>query len=259
MSTELKVSYVGDYMKIFVYSQKGNGKNICEDTAMVAGTIISDSYFEMQADQTYTAAIADGVGGNAGGDCASRYVLDKLKDISVADLSEEYLKQFIKGINKELLHYASLIPGKENMATTLTGIIATSDNFYMFHVGNTRVYGLQGNYLKQFTEDQTTYQWLLNMGKIESAEKCNKNEITHCLGGGNKQYGGAVFVKENNALNMCKRLLLTSDGIHEYVSIDELEDFVVGEVSEGTMKLLVNKASKKGSLDDKTVIVIDRK
>lgn len=53
--------------------------------------------------------------------------------------------------------------------------------------------------------------------------------------------------------------MLTSDGIHEYVSIDELEDFVVGEVSEGTMKLLVNKASEKGSLDDKTVIVIDRK
>lgn len=160
--------------------------------------------------------------------------------------------------NKELLYYASLNPGKENMATTLTGMIATSESCFMFHVGNARVYGLQGNYLKQFTEDQTTYQWLLNMGQIESAEKCNKNEITHCLGGGNKQYGCAVFVKENKALNMYKRLLLTSDGIHEYVSIDELEDFMAGEVSERTMKLLLGKASENGSLDDKTVIVIDR-
>lgn len=243
-------------MKIFVYSQKGNGKNICEDAAMAAGTIISDSYSEMQAEQAYIAAIADGVGGNAGGDCASRYVLDKLNDISVVDLSEEYLKQFIKEINKELLSYASLISGKESMATTLTGIIVTSDKCYIFHVGNTRVYGLQGNYLKQFTEDQTTYQWLLNRGQIEVAKTCNKNEITHCLGGGNKEYGYAVFAKENNNLNMCKRLLLTSDGIHEYVSIDELEDFAVGEVSERTMKLLINKANAKGSLDDKTVIVI---
>lgn len=59
-------------MKIFVCSQKGEGKNICEDAALVSGTTISDSFFEMQTDQTYTAAIADGVGGNAGGDCASR-------------------------------------------------------------------------------------------------------------------------------------------------------------------------------------------
>lgn len=258
MPVEAKVSHAGDYMKIFVYSEKGNGKNICEDAAMVAGTIISDSYSEMQTEQAYIAAIADGVGGNAGGDCASRYVLDKLNDISVADLSEEYLKQFIKEINKELLCYASRIPGKECMATTLTGIIVTSDTCYMFHVGNTRVYGLQGNYLKQFTEDQTTYQWLLNMGQTEAAKKCNKNEITHCLGGGNEQYGCAVFAKKNDSLNMCKRLILTSDGIHEYVSIDELENFIIGEVSERTMKLLVNKASAKGSLDDKTVIVIDK-
>lgn len=245
-------------MKIFVYSKKGSVKNICEDAAMVAGTIISNSYSEMQIGQAYIAAIADGVGGNAGGDCASRYVLDKLNDISIEDLSEEYLKQLIKEINKELLCYASQIPGKENMATTLTGIIVTSDKCYMVHVGNTRAYGLQGNYLKQFTEDQTTYQWLLNIGQIEAAKRCNKNEITHCLGGGNKRYGCAVFAKENYTLNMCKRILLTSDGIHEYVSIDELEDFMVGEVSEKTIKLLINKANVRGSLDDKTLIVIDR-
>lgn len=245
-------------MKIFVYSKKGNGKNVCEDAAMVADTVISDSYFEIQTEQTYTVAIADGVGGNAGGDCASRYVLDKLNTISIVDMSAKYLKQFIDGINKELLHYASTISGKENMATTLTGLILTLDKGYMFHVGNTRVYGLQGNYLKQLTEDQTTYQWLLNIGQIEAAEKCNKNEITHCLGGGNTQYGSAVCVKEYDTLNAYKRLLLTTDGIHEYVSIDDLEDFVSGEISEITMQMLADKAKANGSSDDQTIIVIDR-
>ena len=245
-------------MKIFVYSKKGNGKNVCEDAAMVADTVISDSYFEIQTEQTYTVAIADGVGGNAGGDCASRYVLDKLNTISIVDMSAKYLKQFIDGINKELLHYASTISGKENMATTLTGLILTLDKGYMFHVGNTRVYGLLGNYLKQLTEDQTTYQWLLNIGQIEAAEKCNKNEITHCLGGGNTQYGSAVCVKEYDTLNAYKRLLLTTDGIHEYVSIDDLEDFVSGEISEITMQMLADKAKANGASDDQTIIVIDR-
>lgn len=245
-------------MKIFVYSKIGKEKNICEDAAMVAGTVISNSYFQVQTDQTYTVAIADGVGGNAGGDCASRYVLSKLNDISMANMTVEYLKQFIDVINRDLLHYASSIYGKENMATTLTGLIVTLDRGYIVHIGNTRVYGLQGNYLKQLTEDQTTYQWLLNIGQIETAEKCNKNEITHCLGGGNSQYGSAVCVKEHNTLNVYKRLLLTTDGIHEYVSIDELEDFMAGEVSEKTMQMLADKANANGSPDDKTLIVIDR-
>lgn len=245
-------------MKICVYSQIGNGKNVCEDAAMVAGMIISDSYFEIQTEQTHTVAIADGVGGNAGGECASRYVLEKLNEFSMADISAEYLKRFIEGVNKDLLYYASSSSGKENMATTLTGLIMTSGSGYLFHVGNTRVYGLQGNYLKQLTEDQTTYQWLLNIGQIEAAEKCNKNEITHCLGGGNTQYGSAVCVKEYDTLNAYKRLLLTTDGIHEYVSIDDLEDFVSGEISEITMQMLADKARANGSSDDQTIIVIDR-
>lgn len=245
-------------MKIYVYSKIGNGKNVCEDAAMVADTIISDSYYEIQSEQTHTVAIADGVGGNAGGDCASKYVLDKLNAISMVDMSAEYLKQVICDINEELLNYAATISGKENMATTLTGLIFSLDKGYMFHVGNTRVYGLQGNYLKQLTEDQTTYQWLINLGQIEVAERCNKNEITHCLGGGNIQYGSAVCVKEYDTLTVYKRLLLTTDGIHEYISIDELEDFIFGEVSEITMQMLADKARRNGSFDDQTIIVIDR-
>lgn len=245
-------------MKIFVYSKKGSGKNMCEDAAMVASIIISDSYYEIQTEQVSSVAIADGVGGNAGGECASRYVLDKLNMLSMIDITEEYLKRFIDGINKELLHHALSISGKENMATTLTGIIMTSDSGYIFHIGNTRVYGLQGNYLKLLTEDQTTYQWLLNIGQMEAAEECNKYEITHCLGGGNSQYGSAVYVKEQDTLTAYKRLLLTTDGIHEYVSIDELEDFISGEMSEITIQMLADKAHANGSSDDKTLIVIDR-
>ena len=78
------------------------------------------------------------------------------------------------------------------------------------------------------------------------------------MGGGNTQYGSAVCVKEYDTLNSYKRLLLTTDGIHEYVSIDELEDFMAGELSETTMQTLADKAKRNGSSDDQTIIVIDR-
>lgn len=248
----------GVCMKIFVYSKKGNNKNICEDSAIMDGHIISDSYFDVSIISNYIVAIADGVGGNAGGDMASRYILTKLKDISLEDISEEKISQYIKAINNDLINYAAKTSDKRNMATTLTGIIGIQNTCYIFHVGNTRIYGLQGNYLKQFTKDQTTYQWLLSRGQIEEADRCNKNEITNCIGGGNLKYADSIYIKECVVLDRCKRVLLSSDGLHEYISIDDLEDFILGEISEETMNLLVKKAEENGSNDDKTVIVIDR-
>ncbi len=144
------------------------------------------------------------------------------------------------------------------MATTLTGIITTKDTGYIFHVGNMRGYWLQGSYLKQFTEDQTTYQWLLNTGQADIAETCNKNEIIYCLGGGNNKYASGLQIMQSDTLALCKRIILTTDGIHEFVTIDELEDFILGELNDKTMQELAEKASSNGSLDDKTIVVIDK-
>lgn len=117
---------------------------------------------------------------------------------------------------------------------------------------------MQGNYLKQFTKDQTTYQWLLDRGQIEEADICNKNEIIYCLGGGNLKYAAGICVNEYSTLNQCKRILLSSDGIHEYVSTDEFEDFILGDINEETMKKIADEARSNGSDDDKTIVVIDR-
>ena len=51
---------------------------------------------------------------------------------------------------------------------------------------------------------------------------------------------------------------MTTDGIHEYLSIDELEEFMIGDISEKKMKQLAEMASLRGSVDDKTILVIDK-
>ena len=203
-------------MKVIIYSEKGYKKAICEDAALLNEHIISDSFSEAQLNSRALIAIADGVGGNAGGELASRYVLNQFDKIDIEDITAEKLHRFIENCNIDLLEYAKQFPGKENMATTLTGIILLPDTCFIFYIGNTRVYGLQGSYLKQFTKDQTTYQWLRDRGQIEEADICNKNEITYCLGGGNLKYATGICVNEYSLLNQCKRILLSSDGIHEY-------------------------------------------
>lgn len=246
-------------MRTIIYSEKGNKKAVCEDAALVNANIIADAFFEAQMNFRGIVAVADGVGGNAGGELASQYVLSQLNTININDITAEKLHQFTENCNIGLVEYAKQFPGKENMATTLTGIILLPATCFVFHIGNTRIYGLRGNYLKQFTKDQTTYQWLLDRGKIEEADICNKNEIIYCFGGGNLKYAAGVWTNECTALNQCKRILLSSDGIHEYVSTDELEDFIKGDINKKTMKRIADKATNNGSDDDKTIVVIDRR
>jgi protein phosphatase len=244
-------------VKVYVYSEKGAGKKSCEDAALVDGNIVSDSYYELQVDGDGIIAIADGVGGNAGGEYASRFVLNQLGNIDISNLTTEKLEKEILDINLKLLQYASSMFNMENMATTLTGFVMAPDKDYIFHVGNTRLYIMQGNYLKQVTEDQTTYQWLCKLGQTENAEACNKNEITYCMGGGNEKFASGINVQEREGLKLSKRILMTTDGIHEYLDVDELEEFVLGDISEHKFKALFEKAWLNGSVDDKTVIVMD--
>lgn len=245
-------------MKVYIYSEKGKGKEICEDAVFAEGQVISDSYYESGIGDVGVAALADGVGGYLGGDIASRYVMRQLKEISCSRVTVQGLRSFILDINQGLLKKASAVRGKENMATTLTGVVMTAETGYIFHIGNTRIYSLQGSYLKQMTQDHTTYQRLMTMGHIESANACNKNEIIYCLGGGTDRYAVGLNVEQENAVKIWRRMLLTTDGIHEYIDIEELETFILGELNESTMKRLVKNASANGSTDDKTMLVLDR-
>lgn len=94
--------------------------------------IISDSFSETQINSKALVAIADGVGGNAGGELASRYILNQFDKINIWDITAEELHQFIENCNTGLLEYAKQFPDKGNMATTLTGIILLPDTCFIF-------------------------------------------------------------------------------------------------------------------------------
>lgn len=244
-------------MKLYIYSAKGTGKVKCEDTSTVNGTLVSDGYYETELEENSFVAVADGVGGNAGGEIASRTVLEDLKGLDLKMVSKEYLRKFITLCNEKLIHFAGNIYGKERMATTLSGYIISPGKDYIFHVGNTRIYRLNGRYLHQLTKDHTTYQWMLNQGLFEEAEQCNKNELIACMGAGDTKYADKVYVEEFEAEERCQKLLLTSDGIHDYVSVDDLENFIQRKIMKGCLQEIAQKARENGSTDDQTIMVLE--
>ena len=246
-------------MKVCINVETGKDKHECEDTALFNGTIINGQNMCLEDDSFRCIGVADGVGGNAGGRIASRYIAHEVSQTNFTQMDENDIRLFVDNLNAELIKQASTILEKKEMATTLTCVVATAKDYYLIHAGNTRLYVMQGAYLKQLTTDHTTYNWLLEHGQFETAEECNKSEINCCLGGGNSQYSKRLVIETLFDGDFPDTLVLTSDGIHEFVDIDFIEEALASsENDSGAAKKISDEAQKNGSTDDKTIIIVRR-
>lgn len=244
-------------MKIYAMTEKGEHSEN-EDRILINDTIVSAGTFETECNSNLKICVADGVGGNNAGAVASSFVCESLKTLVPSGKND-----FID-INSQLLTKSTENANYNGMATTLSGICISDEKASSFHIGNTRIYVFQGNYIKQITEDHTSVNWLVKTGKLSKKEAetyDRRNEITACFGGGNPALiNYLVFEESNEALSNAKKIILTSDGVHEYVSVDELEDVLNNEALEpiSMCKEIINLAKASGSTDDKSIVIIDR-
>ena len=239
---------------IYVATKCGKSHSASEDTALVGTEIFVNTNATVPFPQLGFICVADGVGGNCGGAKASNYICTALAEAE--GLHPDMLQHYLCEENEALIQLSNKASEYSNMATTLSGVYVVDDEMFLFHVGNSRVYAKQGNYLKQLTADHTTYNWLLSTGNAEAAQACNKSEITNCFGGGNASLISKLTVARCNNFSS---LLLTTDGIHDYVDIDHLES-ILNEDAAGEEKCLqiLSLAQAAGSKDDLTVILACR-
>lgn len=99
----------------------------------------------------------------------------------------------------------------------------------------------------------------MDCGNEEAANLCNKNEIRCCFGGGSERDINQLVVKTVENWSNVTTILMTSDGIHEYVGIDTLEELLVsGKTDIEIARKMTLLATENGSRDDKTTIIIRR-
>lgn len=237
-------------MKIIANTQKGIGKIENEDRIVVGESVLAGGIQSCEFESGFL-AIADGVGGNNAGAVASHFVANKICRLT------EVTVEILQTINAELLALSVEKPEYNGMATTLSGILLDAGKSYLFSIGNTRVYLLQGGkYLKQLTVDDTTLNYLLETGQLtpeETESSDRKNELTACFGGGRADL---FKIKFSNMESVTCPILLTSDGIHDYLSIDQMED-IIGEygLTEMACGEMISKARKMGSCDDVSIVL----
>ncbi len=237
-------------MKVIAITQKGPNKAENEDRIVIGKSILASGSFVSEFSEGVL-AVADGVGGNSAGAVASALVAKELCELPyVSAVSMQH-------INEQLLNAAEHNPQYHGMATTLTGIDIHPEASSLFNVGNSRVYLLQsGKYLKQLTVDDTTLNYLLATGQLSSEEAASfdrKNEITACFGGGKAEL---FRIKISTLDTVSAPVMLTSDGVHDYLSIDQMEDIIQTHgLTVQCCEAMVAAARENGSNDDISIIM----
>ena len=237
-------------MFVIAETQKGLHKAENEDRIVVNETVISSGVIQTDFVGGIL-AVADGVGGNNAGAVASHFVAKELASL------KEPSKAALTAINEALLEESTKNQGLAGMATTLSAVYFDK-MVSMYHVGNTRVYAIhEGKCLEQLTYDDTKVNYLIATGQLtpEEAETYDKrNVITACMGGGKEAY---FQLKISDISNIdTTAFLMTSDGVHEYVSKNEIEQ-ILNELSFTAVACskIIEKARMNGSTDDASILL----
>ena len=236
--------------------QHGKNKKECEDSALIGHHVINENVGTVELETPCWICLCDGVGGYAGGQEASLFVA---RELSAADVPHSVtdIKALFTEINNRLNERAQSTADHKRMSTTATALFISDDSFYMAHVGNTRLYTGNDTSISQLSVDQTVYQWFMDHGLKVFANERNRDVIYGGMGGGRQKGLRPLVVKQLSESLISSTFFLTSDGVHESLSKDEMKEILNSNTS------LLDKAKKfcstaldHGSVDDRSVIII---
>lgn len=240
-------------MKILTYQRQGcmQGKKEMEDRITVGKSVLASGYHCCTESNASVFAVFDGVGGLKGSAFASTLAARAMADL-VFPITTDTLKHTLEEIHNDLINYS-------NTATTATGIAFNgNDQAFLFHIGNTRISGLSDGYIRPLTEDQTRFEFLRRDGlPADEIPQSGKATLMACLGVRSELIHSLVVTEFHPKEIRCEKIMITSDGIHDCLTLDELEGFLNSDITETTLVMLADSAVQAGSQDDMSIIVIE--
>jgi serine/threonine protein phosphatase PrpC len=209
-------------------------------------------------------AVADGMGGHAAGEVASRIAVEVLQSLAPSLTSEEIDEDSVEDLLMHSLHSIdseiSVVTDEDNekrgMGTTLTALLIRDKFISLLHVGDSRCYRLRGNTLEQLSSDHTVIQELLDQGAITAAEAVEhpqRSMLTQALRGD----GDVTPVLQMYEIKKGDRYLLCSDGLSGVLTEKEIKVGLKKSDRDEAVKFLVDATYINGAPDNVTVLIAD--
>jgi protein phosphatase len=216
--------------------------------------------------------VADGLGGHAAGEVASRIVVDKIGDFIShtaerdrtwpveyeVDLSYDgnRLKAALLLADQGILDDIRDNPERESMGSTVVACLVQADRATLVHVGDSRAYLLNSSGIQQVTRDHSWVAEQVANGILTPDEARHhpfRNVITQALGNG----GDLDVAVQEIQVKELDRILLCSDGLSGMIQDRAIWEIVeqASDVEAATAKL-IDTAMANGGEDNITVVII---
>ncbi|MFD2471515.1 PP2C family protein-serine/threonine phosphatase [Amycolatopsis silviterrae] len=203
-------------------------------------------------------ALADGMGGHAAGEVASKVVIASLAPLDDDEPGDDLLAQLREAVqngNAAIAELVSQDPDLDGMGTTLTAVLFAGNRLGLVHVGDSRAYLMRGGQFAQITRDDSFVNELLEQGRItpeEAAVHPQRSLLLKALTG--HEVEPSLTVREARPGD---RYLICSDGLSGMVSDETLAEAVQIPDPQDCADRMIELALKGGGTDNVTVIIAD--
>jgi serine/threonine protein phosphatase PrpC len=201
--------------------------------------------------------VADGMGGHAGGETASRLALETIGEIFGAGFEDPIvmLRDALNGANAKVHETGNADPELHNMGTTVVALLlGEGETISIAHVGDSRAYRMRSGQLEQITDDHSWVGEEVRQNRL-TAEDAESHPMKNVL---LRSIGVAPEVEisvKSQPMRTGDRYMLCSDGLWGEVDSTAISDILGRTDAQTAVRDLIDLANRNGGSDNVTVVV----
>jgi serine/threonine protein phosphatase PrpC len=206
------------------------------------------------------AIVADGMGGHASGEIASRMAVEIINEIYSKERADkdglEALKSAFQVANFTILQKSLGQEGLKGMGTTATALVLEDGQALVGHMGDSRAYLFRDSTITQLTKDHSLVERMVDQGLLNREEATHhpqRNVIYKTLG---VNMDGEVDLMGPIPIRIDDIFLLCSDGLTNLVTDQELLAIVTKQSPQRACEMLIELANQRGGHDNITVQIL---
>ena len=208
-------------------------------------------------EDTWLFAIADGLGGQPGGAVAADAAMAVMENFQprASDLEQQVTGILLKA-NEEIIKQGELQPNFCCMGSTADVVLLRGYKVFWAHIGDSRLYHLRKNQIKQVTSDQNLAGELFEEGQISEEER----DVHPGLGFLTQSLGEDDIEPDSGSFQLYPRdlFMLCSDGLHDLISRKTIEYVLRGNLSLEIMIEVLKREALAAGGDDNIGLVLVR-